>query len=142
MNTSERRFEIHCGLAENLLPTLPDNFADSLVTDPPSGIGFMPAKWDSNKGGRDLWIAWLASVMKEARRAMKPGAYGLVWALPRTSHWTGMAVEDAGFVVRDRVSHVFSQGFPKNHDISKNFDKAAGAQRGAMGRIGGDSDES
>jgi site-specific DNA-methyltransferase (adenine-specific) len=32
---------------------------DSLVTDPPAGIGFMGKNWDSDKGGRDHWIKWM-----------------------------------------------------------------------------------
>ncbi len=111
------KHEIICGDALESLATLPANSLDSLVTDPPAGIGFMGREWDKDKGGRDAWIEWLASIMREAHRAMKPGAYGLVWALPRTSHWTGMALENAGFQVRDRVSHLFGSGFPKSLNI-------------------------
>lgn len=101
----------------------------SLITDPPAGISFMGKSWDDDKGGRDQWISWLTEVMKECLRVMKPGAHGLVWALPRTSHWTATALENAGFEVRDVVTHLFGSGFPKSHDISKGIDKAAGAER-------------
>lgn len=67
----------------------------------------MGKEWDKDKGGRDKWIAWLASVMRECLRVMKPGAHGLVWALPRTSHWTALALEEAGFEIKDRIAHVF-----------------------------------
>jgi hypothetical protein len=50
---------------------------------------------------------------------MKPGAYGWVWAIPRTSHWTAMACEDAGFAVRDVMTHVFGTGFPKSRSSLK-----------------------
>jgi hypothetical protein len=50
---------------------------------------------------------------------MKPGAYGWVWAIPRTSHWTAMACEDAGFTVRDVMTHVFGTGFPKSRSSLK-----------------------
>lgn len=116
-----------------MLRTLPDNSVDSLVTDPPAGISFMGKSWDDDKGGRDEWIAWLASVMRECHRVMKPGAHGLVWALPRTSHWTAMALEHAGFEVRDRVSHLFGSGFPKSLNVSIAIDKAAGAERDVVG---------
>jgi site-specific DNA-methyltransferase (adenine-specific) len=89
-----------------LLPTLPTASVDALVTDPPAGIGFMGKEWDGSKGGRDKWIAWLASILRECCRVMKPGAYGWVWAIPRTSHWTAMACEDAGFAVRDVLVHI------------------------------------
>jgi len=95
------------------LPNLPAACIDAIVTDPPAGIGFMGLAFDSNKGGRDAWVAWLRDIMTEARRTLKPGCYALVWALPRTSHWTATALEDAGFDVRDVITHHFGQGFPK-----------------------------
>ncbi|HEU5086727.1 MAG TPA: hypothetical protein VFT99_04755, partial [Roseiflexaceae bacterium] len=74
----------------------------------------MGAEWDGNKGGRDTWIAWLAERLAEACRILPAGACGLVWALPRTSHWTALACEHAGFQIADRVSHIFGSGFPKH----------------------------
>lgn len=106
---------------------------DSLVTDPPAGISFMGKEWDHHKGGRKEWVAWMTSVMSECMRVMKPGAHGLVWALPRTSHWTATALEDAGFEVRDVITHLFGTGFPKSLDVSKAIDKAAGAERTVVG---------
>lgn len=102
---------------------LGENTVDALVTDPPSGIGFMGRSWDSDRGGRDAWVEWLAGELAPAFRALKPGGHGLVWALPRTSHWTALALELAGFEIRDRVSHLFLNGFPKSMDVSKELDK-------------------
>lgn len=116
------------------LRSLASNSVDSLVTDPPAGISFMGKEWDHHKGGRNEWIKWMTEVMTEAMRVMKPGAHGLVWALPRTSHWTATALEDAGFEVRDVVNHIFGTGFPKSLDISKAIDKAAGAERENIGK--------
>lgn len=96
------------------LPSLASNSIDALVTDPPAGISFMGKAWDGNRGGRDQWIAWLAGVMRECLRVLKPGAHALVWALPRTSHWAATAVEDAGFEIRDVHHHIFGTGFPKS----------------------------
>jgi hypothetical protein len=92
---------------------------DSMVTDPPAGIGFMSKDWDHHKGGRDAWIGWMQRVMAECLRILKPGAHALVWALPRTSHWTATACENAGFEVRDVVTHLFGSGFPKSLDVGK-----------------------
>lgn len=118
----------------SVLKTMADNSVDSLITDPPAGISFMGKEWDSAKGGRKEWVEWMASVMRECLRVMKPGAHGLVWAIPRTSHWTATALEDAGFEVRDVITHLFGQGFPKSLDISKAIDKAAGAEREVIGQ--------
>ncbi len=109
------------------------NSIDSLITDPPAGIGFMGKDWDKDRGGRVAWITWMASILSECLRVMKPGAHGLVWALPRTSHWTATALEDAGFEIRDVVTHLFGTGFPKSLDVSKALDKAAGAEREITG---------
>lgn len=107
------------GDALDILRCLPNESADSVVTDPPSGIGFMGKEWDSNKGGRDQWVAWLATIMFECRRILKPGGHSLTWALPRTSHWTGFAIENAGFEIRDRVTHLFGEGMPKSPYVLK-----------------------
>src|SRR5690349_5736918 len=125
---------LHHGDCLEILKTLPDNSVESLVTDPPAGISFMGKSWDSDKGGRKQWITWMTEVMSECLRVMNPGAHGLVWALPRTSHWTATALEDAGFEVRDVVTHLFGSGFPKSLDVSKAIDKAAGAEREVIGQ--------
>ena len=108
---------------------MPDNSVDSIVTDPPAGIGFMGKEWDSDKGGRNEWIKWLSEVMAESLRVLKPGGHAFVWALPRTSHWTGTALENAGFEVRDCVYHLFGSGFPKSLNIGKAVDKLQGNER-------------
>jgi len=110
------------------------NSIDSMVTDPPAGIAFMGKDWDKDKGGRDGWIEWMTTVMIQAHRVLKPGAHAFVWAIPRTSHWTATALENAGFEIRDIVTHVFGSGFPKSHNISKGIDKKAGATREVTGR--------
>ncbi|HUW09217.1 MAG TPA: DNA methyltransferase [Anaerolineae bacterium] len=104
------------------------------MTDPPAGISFMGREWDSDRGGRRAWVAWATRVFAECLRVCKPGAHGLIWALPRTSHWTAWALEDAGWEVRDVIHHVFGTGFPKSLDVSKAIDKAAGAEREVVGR--------
>ncbi len=113
----------------NVLTTLDANSVDAIVTDPPAGIGFMGREWDHHKGGRAQWIAWLTGILREGLRVLKPGGHAVVWALPRTSHWTATAVEDAGFEIRDVLQFLFSTGFPKSLDISKSLDRQAGAER-------------
>ncbi len=126
---------IICGDCLELLPSLPEDSIDAIVTDPPAGIAFMGKEWDKDKGGRDKWIAWMEEVAFGCLRVVKPGGHALVWALPRTSHWTGMAWENAGWEPRDKISHVFGSGFPKSLDISKVLDKMAGAEREVIGKI-------
>lgn len=83
---------------------------------------------------RDAFIDYIQAIMVECLRTLKPGGHALVWALPRTSHWTGTAIEEAGFEIRDCVFHFFGSGFPKSLDVSKAIDKLAGAEREVVGR--------
>jgi site-specific DNA-methyltransferase (adenine-specific) len=115
------RYRLLLGDCLERMAELPDASVDSCVTDPPAGISFMGREWDGDKGGRDAWIAWMQAVAAEVLRVLKPGGHALVWALPRTSHWTATAWENAGFEVRDRVSHLFGQGFPKSHNLKGDF---------------------
>ena len=111
------------GDSADLLRELPDASVDAVVTDPPAGISFMGRSWDGDHGGRDNWVKAFTALYKECLRALKPGGHAIVWALPRTSHWTATALEDAGFEVRDIIHHHFGSGFPKSLDVSKAIDK-------------------
>ncbi len=124
--------DLYCADALDVLRQLPDNSVDSLITDPPAGIGFMGKSWDAHES-RVHFIAELSPIFREVLRVLKPGAHGFVWALPRTSHWTASALEDAGFEVRDVITHLFGSGFPKSLDVSKAIDAAAGAEREVIG---------
>lgn len=126
-------YTLHHGDCFEVLRTLPSNSVDAIVTDPPAGIAFMGKEWDKDKGGRAEWVTWMTSIAKECLRVLKPGGHALVWALPRTSHWTGWAWEDAGFEPRDKLAHLFGSGFPKNHAIGKAIDREAGAVREVVG---------
>jgi hypothetical protein len=116
------------------LKKIPDNSIDSIVTDPPAGISFMGRGWDTDKGGRDHWIAWMQEVATECKRVLKPGGHAFVWAIPRTSHWTATAWENAGFEIRDVVAHIFGSGFPKSLNIGKAVDKLQGNERKTVGK--------
>lgn len=98
----------------NALATLPSNYFHGLLTDPPAGISFLDASWDHDKGGRTQWISWFSTVSSSLCRILVPGAYGLVWSLPRTSHWTAMGLENGGLEIIDSVHHVFGSGMPKS----------------------------
>src|SRR5271167_2072234 len=102
------------GDALSILPTIPSNSIDALITDPPAGISFLGKRWDGDRGGRNQWIKWMRPIAAEALRVAKPGAHALGWAFPRTSHWTMTAFEDAGWEILNVVHHLFGQGFPKS----------------------------
>lgn len=51
----------------------------------------------------------------------------------RTWHRLAVAVEDAGFELRDSIAWLYGSGFPKSLDVSKAIDKKAGAEREVVG---------
>ena len=112
------RWKMLFGDAAQVLQDLPPESFDSFVTDPPAGIGFMGKGWDADMGGRREWIDQHARIFRLALVRVKPGAFGFVWALPRTQHWTMTALEDAGWEVRDVNVHLFGSGMPKSTDQS------------------------
>jgi len=118
---------IHIGSNLDVLPTLPDNSIDSIVTDPPYELGFMGKSWDSTG------IAYSVALWKECLRVLKPGGHLLAFSGSRTYHRMTCAIEDAGFEVRDQMMWVYGSGFPKSHNISKALDKSAGASRKIIG---------
>lgn len=101
------------GNSEEVLARLPASSVHAVITDPPAGISFMGLEFDHHKGGRAAWCAWLAGILAHARAATVPGGRAFVWSLPRTSHWTGCAVEDAGWSIETTVQHIFGTGWPK-----------------------------
>ena len=118
---------IHIGSNLDVLPTLPDNSIDSIVTDPPYELGFMGKSWDSTG------IAYNVGLWRECLRVLKPGGHLLAFSGSRTYHRMTCAIEDAGFEVRDQMMWVYGSGFPKSHNISKAIDKAAGQERETVG---------
>jgi hypothetical protein len=97
------------------LRMIPDNFADSIVTDPPYGLSFMGRKWDYDVPSEAIW--------RECLRVLKPGGHLLAFAGTRTQHRMAVRIEDAGFEIRDMIAWVYGSGFPKSLDVSKAIDK-------------------
>lgn len=104
--------DLRNGDCREVLRDLPDNSIDSVVTDPPYGLGFMGKKWDDE-------IACDVSLWKEVLRVMKPGAILLAFGGTRTYHRMVVAIEDAGFEIRDCIMWVYGTGMPKGLNIGK-----------------------
>lgn len=145
------RHRLTCMDCVSFMKTLPENSVDAIVTDPPYGLspdgrartwddieklreageagprsGFMGSEWDAGVPG----ITWA----RECFRVLKPGGYIIAFASTRTVHRLAVSVEDAGFEIRDMVSWLYWQGFPKNHDISKAIDEIRGEKRDVVGK--------
>lgn len=100
---------------------------DSCCTDPPYELGFMGKKWD-NTG-----VAFAPETWKAIFNILKDGAHIVAFSGTRTYHRMAVAIEDAGFEIRDQLAWIYGSGFPKSHDISKAIDKAAGVVREVVG---------
>ena len=105
------------GSNKDILPTFPDASYDSIVTDPPYELGFMGKGWDSTG------IAYDVDVWRECYRVLKPGGYLLAFGGTRTWHRIAVAIEDAGFEIRDSIAWMYGSGFPKSMDVAKAIDK-------------------
>jgi site-specific DNA-methyltransferase (adenine-specific) len=127
------------GDSREVLKTFENNYFSSCVTDPPYGLtsitkrfgdkdsapakegkdgryqrlskGFLGQEWDGTGIEKDP-IFWA-----EVFRVMKPGAYLLAFGGTRTFHRITVAIEDAGFEIRDTIGWLYGQGFPKSHDL-------------------------
>ena len=104
----------------DVLPFMADNSVDSIVTDPPYELGFMGKKWDSSG------IAYSVELWRECLRVLKPGGHLLAFGGSRTWHRLAVAIEDAGFDVRDSIAWLYGSGFPKSHNVALGIDKKLG----------------
>lgn len=122
--------ELHHGDNLDILPTLPDASVDAIVTDPPYELtankkggtgqasgGFMGKHWDATG------ISFNVELWRECLRVLKPGGHLLAFGGSRTYHRLAVAIEDAGFEIRDQIQWIYGSGFPKSLDVGKAIDK-------------------
>lgn len=118
--------DIYLGDCREVRSVLADNMIDTIITDPPYGLEFMGKGWDKGVPGVEFWKEFLA--------VTKPGGMLLAFGGTRTFHRMTVAIEDAGWQIRDCMMWLYGSGFPKSLDISKAIDKAKGAERREGGR--------
>lgn len=121
-----------------LLKNYPDNYFDSVVTDPPYGLGkepdpselmrawletgyheiqgkgFMGKEWDAFVPQPIFW--------KEVFRVLKHGGHVVAFYGTRTYDWGVMAMRFAGFEVRDCIQWLYGSGFPKSYNVGKGIE--------------------
>ena len=118
---------------------------DSIVTDPPYHLqsivdrygkegsapakdrdglyqrqarGFMGKEWD----GGD--IAFRKETWELAHKLLKPGGHLLAFSASRNYHRMAVAIEDAGFEIRDQLMWLYGSGFPKSHNLGDGWGTA------------------
>ena len=100
---------------------------ESVVTDPPYELGFMGKSWDASG------IAFDKKTWELAFQLLKPGGYLLAFSASRNYHRMAVAVEDAGFEIRDQIMWIYGSGFPKSLNIGMGVDKKQGNERVTVG---------
>ena len=111
-------WEVRHGDCRDVMRSLPADSVDAIVSDPPYGLAFMGKEWDHGVPGVEFWT--------EALRVAKPGAHLVAFGGTRTFHRLAVAIEDAGWEIRDCLSWLYGSGFPKSLDVGKAIDKVNG----------------
>lgn len=152
MNIKQFENKVIQGDCIEVMKTMPDNFVDTIITDPPYALGFMGKAWDKfpsdigpkkpfanqskeQKLGGMKFQRWCKDWAKECLRVAKPGATLMAFGGTRTYHRLACAIEDAGWVIKDCIMWLYGSGFPKATDIALQLDKKSGlqGQRGVGG---------
>ena len=63
---------------------------------------------------------WCEEWAREVYRVLKPGAHFVAFGGTRTWHRMAVAIEDAGFEIRDTLFFLYGSGFPKSHNLKRN----------------------
>lgn len=106
---------------------------DGILCDPPYELGFMGKSWDSSG------IAFDSEMWTGIFKLLKPGGHLLAFSGSRTYHRMAVAIEDAGFEIRDQLIWMYGSGFPKSLNIGKAVNRLQGNERESVGKyeIGG-----
>ena len=113
----QETYTIYNGSMLDMLEVIQPNSIDSIVCDPPYELNFM------NKGWDNCGISFNPDTWKKCYEALKPGGYLLAFGGSRTFHRIAVAIEDAGFEIRDTIMWLYGSGFPKSMNIGLAIDK-------------------
>lgn len=102
-------YQLHHGDCREVMRTLEPESVTAIVTDPPYALQNL-AEWDTD-------IAFKPDVWREALRVLKPGGHLIAFAGARTYHRLAVAVEDAGFEIRDQLIWLHLNGMPKSQPL-------------------------
>ncbi len=133
---------IYHGDCLEYLSKLPNNTIDMVCTDPPYFLDGLGSEWNKekldDKGSSSVvgnlpkgmkfdrnqskkFYEFYNVVSKELFRVLKPGGVFISFSSPRLYHSMTMAVEDAGFEIRDMLGWIYTQSqvkaFSQNHII-------------------------
>jgi site-specific DNA-methyltransferase (adenine-specific) len=132
------------GECVEMMKRIPTNSIDMICTDPPYFLDGLGNDWNKetidNKGASAVvgnlpkgmkfernksttFNEFYAKVSYEAYRILKPGGAFISFSSPRLYHSMTMAIEDAGFEIRDMLGWIYTQSqvkaFSQDHIIDK-----------------------
>jgi len=113
------------GDCREILKTFSDNSIDSCITDPPYGMGM--EHWDHSVPTVQIW--------QEVMRVLKPGAFCLSFCSPQLYHRMAIAVEDAGFDIKDQIMWMVTTKMPGKNRLKPAHEPIVVAQKPFKGSI-------
>ena len=136
--------KVYEGECIEMMKKLPSNSIDMICTDPPYFLDGLNNNWKKenldNKGSSKIvgnlpkgmkfdrnqskkFYEFYKIVSLEIYRILKPGGSFISFSSPRLYHSMTMAIEDAGFEIRDMLGWIYTQSqvkaFSQNHIIDK-----------------------
>ena len=125
--SENKDYKLFNGNMLDMLQVIEKDSIDSIVCDPPYELNFMGKGWD-NAG-----VSFNAETWKQCYEVLKPGGYLLAFGGSRTYHRIAVAIEDAGFEIRDTIMWLYGSGFPKSMNIGLAIDKKTGVESKVVG---------
>ena len=120
-----RLYSILHGECQQALSEMEDDFFHACITDPPYGMGM--DEWDHSVPTVDIW--------KEVYRVLRPGAFCLSFCSPELYHRMAVAVEDAGFRIKDQIMWMTTTKMPKHNRLKPAHEPIVVAQKPFKGTI-------
>ena len=118
-------YSILHGECQQALSEMEDDFFHACITDPPYGMGM--DEWDHSVPTVDIW--------KEVYRVLRPGAFCLSFCSPELYHRMAVAVEDAGFTIKDQIMWMTTTKMPKHNRLKPVHEPIVVAQKPFKGTI-------
>lgn len=141
----QSQYDLRHGNCLDVFGDIPNQSVHLIVTDPPYFIDGMDKDWDVQKlikkksqasvvGGLPIGMKFdkkqgielqkfFSKVSEHAIRVLRPGGFFLVFSSPRLSHRMAVAMEDAGFEIRDmyvwHYKKAQAKAFSMNHFVNK-----------------------